>query len=339
MKQVIFLVLLFLVASCQPKDQHNSKEDTLTLYNDLAEQGIKSGGVRLIAVDSGKHKVWTKRIGNNPKIKVLLLHGGPGATHEYFESFESFFPKESIEFYYYDQLGSAYSDQPTDSSLWVLDRFVEEVESVRKALNLDKDNFFLLGHSWGGILAAQYALKYQEHLKGLIISNMMMSAPAYGKYAEDVLAKQMDPVVLKEVREIESKKDFANPRYMELLMPNFYMKHILRMPLNEWPDAVNRAFAKINNTIYTMMQGPSEFGLSGNLETWDVTKDLAQIRVPTLVIGANHDTMDPEHMRWVASQVQKGQFLLCPSGSHMCMWDDQDSYFPGLISWLKTNGN
>lgn len=168
---------------------------------------------------------------------------------------------------------------------------------------------------------------------------MMMSAPAYGKYAEDVLAKQMDPVVLKEVREIESKKDFANPRYMELLMPNFYMKHILRMPLNEWPDAVNRAFAKINNTIYTMMQGPSEFGLSGNLETWDVTKDLAQIRVPTLVIGANHDTMDPEHMRWVASQVQKGQFLLCPNGSHMCMWDDQDSYFPGLISWLKTNGN
>lgn len=339
MKQVIFLVLLFLVASCQPKDQHNSKEDTLTLYNDLAEQGIKSGGVRLISVDSGKHKVWTKRIGNNPKIKVLLLHGGPGATHEYFESFESFFPKEGIEFYYYDQLGSAYSDQPTDSSLWVLDRFVEEVESVRKALNLDKDNFFLLGHSWGGILAAQYALKYQEHLKGLIISNMMMSAPAYGKYAEDVLAKQMDPVVLKEVREIESKKDFANPRYMELLMPNFYMKHILRMPLNEWPDAVNRAFAKLNNTIYTMMQGPSEFGLSGNLETWDVTKDLAQIRVPTLVIGANHDTMDPEHMRWVASQVQKGQFLLCPNGSHMCMWDDQDSYFPGLISWLKTNGN
>lgn len=339
MKQVIFLVLLFLVASCNPIDKHNSNEDTLTLYNDLAEQGIKSGGVRLISVDSGKHKVWTKRIGNNPKIKVLLLHGGPGATHEYFESFESFFPKESIEFYYYDQLGSAYSDQPKDSSLWVLDRFVEEVESVRKALNLDKDNFFLLGHSWGGILAAQYALKYQEHLKGLIISNMMMSAPAYGKYAEDVLAKQMDPVVLKEVREIESKKDFANPRYMELLMPNFYMKHILRMPLNEWPDAVNRAFAKLNNTIYTMMQGPSEFGLSGNLETWDVTKELAQIRVPTLVIGANHDTMDPEHMRWVASQVQKGQFLLCPNGSHMCMWDDQDSYFPGLISWLKTNGN
>ncbi len=338
MKQVIWVFLLILAASCQPIDQKKSMDGSVSDYCDLAEPGIKSGGVRLISVENGKYKVWTKRIGNNPKIKVLLLHGGPGATHEYFESFESFLPKEGIELYYYDQLGSAYSDQPKDSSLWVLDRFVEEVETVRKALNLDKDNFFLLGHSWGGILAAQYALKYQQHLKGLIISNMMMSAPLYGKYAEDVLAKQMDPLVLKEIREIEAKKDFSNPRYMELLMPNFYIKHILRLPIEEWPDAVNRAFAKLNNTIYTMMQGPSEFGLSGNLETWDVTKELNTIKVPTLVIGANHDTMDPEHMKWVASQFEKGQFLLCPNGSHMSMWDDQAIYFTGLISWLKTNG-
>jgi proline iminopeptidase len=90
------------------------------------------------------------------------LHGGPACTHEYFECFENFFPQENIEFYYYDQLGSYYSDQPTDTSLWQLDRFVEEVEQVRKALHLDKNNFYLLGHSWGGILAMQYALKYQQ---------------------------------------------------------------------------------------------------------------------------------------------------------------------------------
>jgi proline iminopeptidase len=111
--------------------------------------------------------VWTKRFGNNPKIKVLLLHGGPGGTHEFFESFESFFPQEGIEFYEYDQLGSYFSDQPKDSSLWVTERFVEEVEQVRKALGLNKDNFYLLGHSWGGILAMEYALKYQDNLKGL----------------------------------------------------------------------------------------------------------------------------------------------------------------------------
>lgn len=299
------------------------------------ETGIKTGGIKLISLDGGKYKVWTKRIGNNPKIKVLLLHGGPGCTHEYFESFESFFPQESIEFYYYDQLGSAYSDQPQDTSLWHLPRFVEEVEQVRKALGLNKDNFYLLGHSWGGILAAEYALKYQDNLKGLIISNMMMSCPEYGRYANEVLAKQMDPQVLAEVRELEAKKAFDNPRYSELLYKHFYTQHILRRPMEEWPDPVNRMFAKLNATIYTMMQGPSEFGIAGNLEKWDFTPNLPKIKVPTLIIGATNDTMDPAHMKMVSEKVQKGRFLLCPNGSHCSMWDDQEHYFPGLIGFIK----
>jgi proline iminopeptidase len=108
------------------------------------------------------------------------------------------------------------------------------------------------------------------------------------------------------------------------------------LPPDQWPDAVNRTFAKLNNTIYTMMQGPSEFGVSGNLEKWDIKNELPKITVPTLVIAANNDTMDPEHMKWVSTQVKNGSFLLCPNGSHMCMWDDQEHYFPGLIKWLKT---
>ena len=176
------------------------------------------------------------RIGNNPKIKLLLLNGGPGATHEYFECFESFLLPEGFEFIYYDQLGCGLSDNPKDTSMWDLGRFVEEVEQVRKALNLNKDNFYLLGHSWGGILAMQYALKYQDNLKGLIISNMMSSCPAYGKYAQEVLAPQFDPKILDTIRQIEAKGDFANPKYMELLMPNFYAKHICRFPLDNGPN-------------------------------------------------------------------------------------------------------
>ena len=145
-----------------------------------------SGGVKLIPITTpkGTFRVWTKRIGNNPTIKVLLLHGGPGLTHEDFEAVDSYFPAAGVEYYYYDQLGSYYSDQPTDSSLWDLPRFVEEVEQVRQASKLDSTNFFLLGQSWGGMLAIEYALKYQQHLKGLIISNMMSSIPAYNEYAE-----------------------------------------------------------------------------------------------------------------------------------------------------------
>ncbi len=332
MKYIIFLLILSAMPGCQP---NNPKQESATVYYDLGEKGVKSGGVKMIPIHGGKYKVWTKRVGNNPTIKVLLLHGGPSATHEYFESFDSFFPKEGIEFYYYDQLGSYYSDQPTDTSLWNIPRFVEEVEDVRKALKLDSTNFFLLGSSWGGILAMEYALKYQGNLKGLIISNMMASAPEYGKYAEEVLAKQMDPKVLEEVRALEAKKDFANPRYMELLMPNFYAEHLCRFPIDQWPDPVNRAFKNLNGILYTLMQGPSEFGISGKLEKWDIKAQLPLIKVPTLTIGATHDTMDPEHMKWMATQVQQGRFLLCPNGSHLSMWDDQEHFFPGLIRFLK----
>ncbi|MFC7666691.1 proline iminopeptidase-family hydrolase [Hymenobacter humi] len=330
--------------SCnQPKspgeiDTTTPASNPVASYFAPTETGVQDGGVRVVPITTpkGKFNVWTKTFGNNPKIKVLLLNGGPGATHEYFECMENFLPKEGIEFIYYDQLGCGNSDNPKDTAMWSLPRFVEEVEQVRQALNLNKDNFYLLGHSWGGILAAEYAFKYQQNLKGLIISNMMMSCRAYGKYAQDVLAKQMKPEVLAEVRKIEAKKDFANPRYMELLMPNFYAEHILRLPLAEWPEPVNRSFAKMNQSLYVTMQGPSEFGISGKLTNWDRVPDLPKLTVPVLSIGGKYDTMDPEHMRMIAQKVKNGNALICPNGSHMSLYDDQQTYFTGLIKFLKS---
>ncbi|MBF9223897.1 proline iminopeptidase-family hydrolase [Hymenobacter ruricola] len=301
-----------------------------------SETGVQDGGVRVIPISTprGKFNVWTKRFGNNPKMKVLLLNGGPGATHEYFECFENFLPQEGIEFIYYDQLGCGNSDNPRDTAIWSLPRYVEEVEQVRQALHLTKDNFYLLGHSWGGILAAEYAFKYQQNLKGLIISNMMMSCPAYGKYAADVLAKQMKPAVLAEIRQIEAKKDFSNPRYMALLEPNFYAAHLCRIVPN--PEPVTRAMGKMNQSLYVTMQGPSEFGISGKLAHWDRVADLPRLAVPVLAIGGQHDTMDPEHMRMVAQKVKNGNALICPQGSHMSMYDDQQTYFTGLVKFLKS---
>ena len=110
-------------------------------------------------------------------------------------------------------------------------------------------------------------------------------------------------------------------------------KHICRLP--EWPEPINRSFAKINQDLYVAMQGPSEFGISGKLTKWDVSNELKNIKTPTLVIGATHDTMDPEYMRWMSTQFPNGQFLLCPKGSHMCFYDDQKVYFEGLISFIK----
>jgi proline iminopeptidase len=326
------LVGILFLQSCNQKAKP-AANDYFAQSNDT----VQNGGIKMIPITTpkGTFNVWTKRVGNNPKIKVLLLNGGPGATHEYFECFENFLPAEGIEFIYYDQIGCGNSDNPNDESMWDLARYVEEVEQVRIALGLDETNFYLLGHSWGGILAMEYSLKYQKHMKGLIISNMMSSCPEYGKYADEVLAKQMNPAVLAEIEKIEAAKDFANPRYMELLIPNFYEKHILRFPAKNWPEPVNRSFAKMNQSLYVTMQGPSEFGVAGKLEQWDRKGQLKDIAIPTLVIGAQHDTMDPKHMSAMAKLTPKGTYLYCENGSHMCMYDDQKTYFSGLISFLK----
>ena len=306
-------------------------------FDQAGRDDVLSGGVKMIPIHTpkGDFRVWTKRVGNNPTIKVLLLHGGPGATHEVFEAFDTWFPGAGIEYYYYDQLGSAFSDQPKDPSLWEIDRFVDEVEQVRQALELGPDNFYLYGQSWGGLLGIEYALRHQDKLKGLVVSNMMSSIPAYNEYAKTVLMPAMDPAVLREILALEAKQDYANPRYEQLLMEHFYTEHVLRMPLDQWPQPVVRGFTAINRDIYVPMQGPSEMGASGKLEHWDRSADLKSITVPTLVIGAAHDTMDPAHMEWMSKQFPHGRFLLCPNGGHMAQYDDQQTYMTGLIGFLK----
>ena len=306
-------------------------------FDNSGRDDVLAGGEKMIEIDTpkGKFRVWTRRTGNNPTIKVLLLHGGPGGNHQAFAAFDSYFPDAGIEYYMYDQLGSTYSDQPHEDSLWETDRFVDELEQVRQALKLGPDNLYLVGHSWGGILAIEYALKYPDQLKGLVISNMMSSVPAYNTYAKTVLMPQMEPAVLAEVLAMEKRKDYANPRYEELLMTDFYTDHVLRMPLKQWPAAVLRSFADINKEIYVPMQGPSEMAASGKLEDWDRSADLKKITVPTLVIGAQHDTMDPKHMEWMAGQFPRGRYLHCANGSHLAFYDDQSTYMAGLIDFLK----
>ena len=300
---------------------------------------VLSGGARkiLVTTPAGDHHVWVKRTGNNPDLKVLLLHGGPGSTHEYLEACDSYLPAAGVEYYYYDQLGSGFSDQPDEPSLWELDRFVEEVEQVRRALGLSRDNFVLYGQSWGGILAIEYALKYQQHLRALVISNMMSSVPAYNAYAEQVLMPAMDQAALAEIKSMEASGDTGNPRYMELLLEQHYIHHVLRMPVEDWPEPVQRGFAHINPAIYVSMQGPSELGISADakLAAWDRTDRLQMIEVPALVIGARYDTMDPAHMEMMAGRLPKGQYLNCPNGSHLAMYDDQATYFAGLTDFLQ----
>lgn len=320
--------LLLTIVSSQTFAQVD-KQPGCDYLNFKTPGSYQAGGVQMIKLKEG-YKVWTKRFGKSP-VKVLLLHGGPAFTHEYMECFESFFPKAGIEFYEYDQLGSYYSDQPDNDSLWILSRFVDEVEQVRKALGLNKDNFYLLGNSWGGLLAMEYAAKYQQNLKGLIICNMVSSFDKYVVY-NTKLRNQLRPSLLDSFKVFEEKGDFQNPVYQELVFKEYYNRHICRLP--EWPEPVLRSFKHMNQHVYEFMQGPSEFVPGGNLKGWTITDRLKNIYVPTLAVGAKYDTMNPEDMKEISQTVQNGRYLYCPNGSHMAMWDDQEVFMDGVIKFI-----
>ncbi len=299
----------------------------------------RSGGSRKIPISTpaGDFQVWTRRVGNNPSLKVLLLHGGPGGSSEWFEPFDVWFPQAGIEYYHYDQLGSLRSDQPDDPSLWDLDRFVDEVEQVRQALGLDSTNFVIFGHSWGGILAIEYALTHQEHLKGLVVANMVSSVPIYRRYVDEALKPAMDQGALSEMVALEDRGQTDDPRYGALLAEHFVRVHMARLAPEDLPDSLTRGVNHINREIYEQMWGPSEFTADPEaaLYNWDRSGDLSAITVPTLTIGATHDTMDPAHMSWMADQMPNGSYVHC-NGGHSSQYDDPEHYFPGLISFLQS---
>jgi proline iminopeptidase len=168
----------------------------------------------------------------------------------------------------------------------------------------------------------------------LIISNMMASVPAYNDYAARVLMPQMNQDALAEIKRLEATGETENPRYEELLMEHFYRHHLLRMPPNEWPEPVTRSMSHLNRSIYVPMQGPSELGASGKLKDWDRSADLPRVHVPTLVIGAEHDTMNPAYLEAMAHQLPDGRYHHCSNGSHLAHIDDQQTYFEGLLSFL-----
>ncbi len=326
---IITTFIAICLCSCNPSPKTGGETSTQDATPTNYE--VKTGGCKMIQVD-GKYNVWTKKVGDG-KIKVLLLHGGPGFTHDYFECFEDFLPKEGIEFYYYDQLGSGNSDIPTDTSLWNIPRFVEEVEQVRKGLGLD--NFYLLGHSWGGMLAMEYLQKYQSHVKAAVISNMTAGMKSYTSYVNQLKQKLFSPQDIKTYDSLDNLKLYDSPQYQELLMNKLYTQVLCRIPIENWPEPLMRAFKKVNHSIYVQMQGVDEFHVTGNFKNWEMWDRLPNIKVPTLVIGGMKDEMNPEDIKKEGLLIPNSRTYLCLNGSHLSMYDDQQNYFKNLVAFLK----
>ena len=328
MKKLISIIALVLSA-CGPAGNGSQTGVRLNEMGVPQYEDVQNGGVKMISVD-GKYNVWTKRIGNGA-IKVLLLHGGPAFTHNYFECFENFFPQAGIEFYYYDQLGCGNSDILTDTSLWRIPRYVEEVEQVRQGLGLE--NFYLLGHSWGSMLAMEYLDKYQSHVKGAVLSNMTAGIQKYLAYANTLKAKFFSPADIKKFDSLDKLGKYDSPVYQELLMTKLY-GHVI-CQINPWPEPLMRSFKMANMPIYIQMQGVDEFHITGNFKGWEMWDRLPGIKTPTLVLGGMNDEMNPEDMKEEARLLPNSRLYMCPNGSHMSMYDDQQNYFNALIGFLK----
>jgi proline iminopeptidase len=303
-----------------------SNVDKLILPTDTE---VRTGGSRMVQIDGG-YQVWTKKVGDAP-IKVLLLHGGPGLDHSYFECIEDFLPPNQIEFYYYDQLDSTNSDKPDDPRLWTVERFCQEVEAVRKGLGLEQ--FYLLGHSWGGLLAIEYALAYPQHLKGLIISNMAASIPSFEKYFNQLRAALPDEV--KRVLErYEKSGQYEAPEYKKIVFEQLYDQYICR--LKPWPEPITRDFRNWNQKVYNYLQGPNELIATGAYKDWDRWADLPRIGTKTLVMGAKYDEMSAEDLRKMAELMPNARAWISDKGSHFAMYDDQLAYFTELLTFLKS---
>ncbi len=333
------LLLVGCVSDGSVPETTQSDATESSYFDNSGRDDVLAGGIRMIPIETprGTFDVWTKRVGNNPTIKVLLLHGGPGVTHEYFEAFDSYFPAAGIEYYYYDQLGSFYSDQPDDcGSVGGGPRFVDEVEQVRMALGLGPDNFYLLGQSWGGILALEYALQHQDKLKGLIISNMMASIPAYNEYARTVLMPEMDPAALAEIQAFEAAEDYANPAYMELLVEHHYVDHVLRMPPGRLAGSGEPGVRPHESRCLRPHAGAERVGRerpAAGMGSYGRSR--ADRSSDPDDRGASTTPWIPT--TWSGWPARSGTAVTCtvPEGSHLSMYDDQAMYFEGLIEFLE----
>jgi proline iminopeptidase len=292
---------------------------------------VRTGGARMLRV-AGEHRVWVKAVGlRAERVPVLTLHGGPGLTHFYFECFEDFLPPAGIGYFYYDQLGCGFSDQPKDTALWRIERYIDVVEDVRGGLGLEK--MVILGHSWGGMLAIEYALQHPERVAALVISNMTASISSYLAYIAKLRA-ELPVDEQRRLRELEAARRYDAPEYEKIVFDGLYRKHICR--LNPWPEPVDRAVKWLSNPVYQTMQGASEFEVTGVMKGWDRWGDIHRIRCPTLILGGRHDTMNPEDLRGMGRRMPDASTYICDQGSHLAMYDDQQAYFAALVPFLAS---
>jgi len=274
-------------------------------------------------------EVWYRIVGaDSPGTPLLVLHGGPGAPHDYLEVLEALGDERPVIFY--DQLGCGYSDRPDNVSLWTVDRFVEELVQLRN--ELAPEDVHILGQSWGTMLASEYMItKTPDGVMSLILSAPCLSANMWEVDQRNYL-DQLPEETKNVIIECEKTGDFGSQAYQDAMM-EYYHLHVCQ--LDPWPDSLNRTFEKMGTAVYNNMWGPSEFTITGSLRDFDRTKDLHEITVPVLFTCGRYDEATPESTSYYHSMLQGSELTVFENASHMHHIEKTDEYLLAIRDFLR----
>ncbi|MGM4984969.1 MULTISPECIES: proline iminopeptidase-family hydrolase [Rhizobium] len=278
-------------------------------------------------VEVDGHKVIAYSFGSGAET-VFCLNGGPGLPCDYLREAHSCLVDKGYRVVAFDQLGTGASDRPTDPALWTIGRYVEESETVRKALGLGKVH--MLGHSWGGWLAIDYALTYPENLRTLILEDTVADMPHLISELERLRAA-LGPETVAMMQKHEAQGTYDHLEYMAAVTILNY-RHVCR--LQEWPAPVRRSLDDWNMGPYTTMQGPNEFLYIGNLKDWNRIPDLARMTVPTLITVGEHDELTPACALRMKLAIPNAELKVFTSASHMPFYENPGDYYPALLDFL-----
>lgn len=282
-----------------------------------------------LPVEDG-YRIWYRSVGGgeHENIPLIILHGGPGAPHDYLENLEAL-ASETRRVIFYDQLGCGKSDQPDDLSRWQVPRFVEELATVRRELGLDRVH--ILGHSWGGMLAIEYALTQPQGLVSIIFSNTTSSIPLWVAEANR-LREDLPPEVNAMLLRHEAAGTTDDPEYQEAMLV-FYDRHVVRV--KPWPDFVRRTLDNISQPVYYTMNGPSEFHVIGTIKDWDRTDRLPEIHLPTLILSGRYDESTPMINQVLHKGLSGSEWVIFEHGSHLAHVEEPELYMQKVQAFLS----
>jgi proline-specific peptidase len=286
---------------------------------------VKEGTVRL-----REYKTWYRAVGDpaNGKPPLLCLHGGPGATWDYFEPLEALAKARQLVFY--DQLGGGNSDVPEDPSIHTIPLFIEEIETIRSELGLERVH--LLGHSWGGMLAMEYSLTRPAGLVSLILSNTGASAAQWAAETRR-LVDELPPELRRAVYQHEAAGTTDSEEYQEA-QREFSRRHLSRR-IDPRPDCIRRMSEKYGEKVYRYMWGPSEFHVTGTLKNWDITGRLGEIQAPTLIISGRYDEATPAIAETLQRGIPGSEWILFDKSGHFPQLEETHLYLRVLSEFLE----